>query len=227
MMRLGLLVTVFLSGAALMSLEMASFRLVEPELGGDLIVWGSLISVFLGGMAIGALVGGRWADSQPSLARLGLILAAGGAVALAIPLYADAVLTWAYPGAGAPLPSEWGTGGAGGTELAVYHPPDMRWPALLAGTLLFGLPAILLGMVSPYAARLFVREMPQMGTHLGQVYGVSTVGSILGTLGTAFYLISLMGTRSLLSMNGAVLVGLGLALIIANRLRRREPAASA
>jgi hypothetical protein len=76
-------------------------------------------------------------------------------------------------------------------------------------------------MVSPYAARLFVREMPQMGTHLGQVYGMSTVGSIFGTLGTAFYLIAIMGTRSLLSLNGAVLVGLGAALIIAHSLRRK------
>jgi len=220
MMRLGLLATVFLAGAALMSLEMASFRLVEPELGSDIVVWGSLISVFLGGLAVGSICGGRWADTRPSLARLGLILAAGGAVALAIPLYADAVLAWTYPGAGAPLPSEWGTGGAGGSTLAVYHPPDMRWPALLAGVLLFGLPAVLLGMVSPYAARLFVREMPQMGTHLGQLYGVSTIGSIFGTLGTAFYLISLMGTRSLLSMNGGVLLGLGAALVVANSLRR-------
>ena len=227
MMRLGLLATVFVAGAALMSLEMASFRLVEPELGSDIVVWGSLISVFLGGLATGSIVGGRWADTRPNLARLGLILAIGGAVALAIPLYADAVLTWTYPGAGAPLPSEWGTGGAGGTELNVYHPPDMRWAALLAGTLLFGLPAILLGMVSPYAARLFVREMPHMGTSLGQVYGVSTIGSILGTLGTAFYLISLMGTRSLLSLNGAVLVGLGLALIAAHGLRRRLAEAGA
>jgi len=222
MMRPGLLITVFLAGAALMSLEMASFRLVEPELGSDIVVWGSLISVFLGGLAIGSIVGGRWADSRPSLAKLGLILATGGAVALAIPLYADAVLAWTYPGAGAPLPSEWGTGGAGGTTLAVYHPPDMRWPALLAGTLLFGLPAVLLGMVSPYAARLFIREMPHMGASLGQVYGVSTIGSILGTLGTAFYLIAIMGTRSLLSLNGAVLLALGAALVVAGSMRRRR-----
>ncbi|MBM4017332.1 MAG: hypothetical protein FJ288_03235 [Planctomycetes bacterium] len=217
-MRLGLLATVFIAGAALMSLEMASFRLVEPELGSDIVVWGSLISVFLGGLAVGAVAGGRWADVRPSLAKLGLILLVSGAVALAVPLYADAVLDWCYPGEGAPLPAEWGTGG--GDTLVVYHPPDMRWPALAAGTLLFGIPALLLGMVSPYAARLFVREMPHLGTSIGQLYGVSTVGSILGTLGTAFYLIALMGTRWLLSLNGLVLVALGLSLAAANRLRR-------
>ena len=227
-LRLGLLATVFVAGAALMSMEMASFRLVEPELGSDIVVWGSLISVFLGGLAIGAVGGGRWADVRPNLAKLGLVLAAAGAVSglivLKLPFLGDRtpaelVLEWAFPGEAPPLPSEWGAGS--GDTLMVYHPPDMRWAALLAGTFLFGLPALLLGMVTPYAARLFVRELPHMGTGIGQLYGVSTVGSIVGTLGTAFYLISMMGTRWLLSLNGLVLLGLGLALIIAHGLRRR------
>ena len=227
-LRLGLLVTVFVAGAALMSLEMASFRLVEPELGSDIVVWGSLISVFLGGLAIGAVGGGRWADVRPSLAKLGLVLAAAGALALLIVVrapfwgdrsFADLVLEWSFPGEPPPLPAEWGTGS--GDKLLVYHPPDMRWAALMAGTLLFGLPALLLGMVSPYAARLFVRELPHMGTGIGQLYGVSTIGSILGTLGTAFYLIAWMGTRWLLTLNGLVLLGLGLALMVAHGLRRR------
>jgi MFS family permease len=227
-LRLGLLATVFVAGAALMSLEMASFRLVEPELGSDIVVWGSLISVFLGGLAIGAVVGGRWADVRPNLAKLGLVLAAAGAVSglivLKVPFLGDrtpaeGVLEWAFPGEAPPLPSEWGAGN--GKTLMVYHPPDMRWAALAAGTVLFGLPALLLGMVTPYAARLFVRELPHMGAGIGQLYGVSTVGSIVGTLGTAFYLISMMGTRWLLSLNGLVLLGLGLTLIIAHRLRRR------
>jgi len=92
-LRLGLLATVFVAGAALMSLEMASFRLVEPELGSDIVVWGSLISVFLGGLAIGAVVGGRWADVRPNLAKLGLVLAAAGAasglIVLKLPFLGD------------------------------------------------------------------------------------------------------------------------------------------
>jgi MFS family permease len=218
--RLGILATVFLAGAALMSLEMASFRLVEPELGSDIVVWGSLISVFLGGLAVGAIIGGRWADVAPNLRKLGIILVAGGMISLAVPFYSDAVLDWAYPGQGAPLPSEWGTGG-GDLKLAVYQPPDMRWAALMAGTILFGLPAILLGMVSPYSARLFVHEMPHMGAGIGEVYGVSTVGSIAGTLGTAFYLITKFGTHAILGGNGALLIGLGIALVGCDMARRK------
>ncbi len=223
-MRLVILVTVFLSGGALMSLEMASFRLVEPEFGSDIAVWGSLISVFLGGLAIGAILGGRWADRRPTLAKLGLLLAVAGVVTLLLPLYSDAILLWAYPGEGAPLPAEWGTGGAAG-QLQVYQPPDLRWATLLAGALLFGLPAILLGMASPYAARLFVDQLQHMGCGVGEVYGVSTIGSIVGTLGTAFYLIAWMGTRCLLTSNGVLLLVLGIVLAVIYLLRPRKTAA--
>lgn len=215
-MRLTLLITVFLAGAGLMSLEMAAFRLVQPEFGSDIIVWGSLISIFLGGLAVGAIWGGRLADRTPRLWKLGILILLAGIVTVTLPLYAEAVLAWMYPGAGAPLPSEWSAGAAdqpAGT-LAIYQPPDLKWPVLGAGLILFGLPTLLVGMVSPYAARLFVFGMPNMGADVGRLYGISTIGSILGTLGTAFYLISWMGTRWLLASNGILLLALGLALVV-------------
>jgi MFS family permease len=218
-MRTILLVTVFLSGAALMSLEMGSFRLFEPVYGSDINVWGSLISVFLGGLAVGAIVGGALADRGPRMWKLGLILALGGAVTLALRFYAIDVMDLMFPGEGAPLPAEWGTGGQ---TLRVYVPPDLRWPTLLASLVLFGPPTLLLGMVSPYAARLFILGMPTMGTDVGRLYGISTIGSILGTLLTSFYLITWMGTRALLTSNGLLLAVLGLILVAVDLTCRRR-----
>jgi len=209
-MRTLLLVIVFIAGGSLMSLEMAGFRLLPPYFGDDIHVWGSLISVFLGGLALGAFVGGRWADRRPRLWKLGLVLAAAGAVAVLLPLYADPVMDH-LSGQAAPLPAEWGEGG-GGSDLVVYVPPSLRWEALGAGLILFGVPSLLLGMVSPYAARLFVFGMPNIGADVGRLYGVSTVGSIVGTLLTAFYLVSWLGTRWLVISNGLVLGALGLVL---------------
>ena len=218
-MRTTLLVTVFLAGASLMSLEMAGFRLVEPVYGSDISVWGSLISVFLGGLAVGAIGGGWLADRSPRLLKLGAILALGGAVTIALRFYADGLMDLMYPGQGAPLPAEWGSPGQ---ALQVYVPPDLKWPILAASLLLFGPPTLLLGMVSPYAARLFVYGMPNMGTDVGRLYGISTIGSILGTLITAFYLIAWMGTRSLLTANGILLIALGAALVLADVVARRR-----
>ena len=228
MTRVIILATVFLAGAALMSMEMASFRLVQPEFGSDIIVWGSLISVFLVGLALGAYGGGRLADLGPAMWKLGAVLAVAGLVTLSIPLYAHAVLDWVYPGQGAPLPTEWKESGAAAsapasadsTKLSVYEPPDLRWPTLGAGAILFALPSILLGMVCPYAARLLIHEMPHLGQGVGQISALSTAGCILGTLGTAFYLVAWMGTVWLLVANGLVLVGLGVMLALGHLAAR-------
>lgn len=234
LIRFLLLATVFLAGGSLMSLEMASFRLVQPEFGSDIIVWGSLISVFLGGLSLGAFAGGRLADYAPRLWKLGAILAVAGLLTLLLPVpllpgdgpgapresIADRALAWLFPGEGAPLPEEWETTERDG--LAIYRPPDLRWPTLGVGAILFGVPAILLGSVTPYTARLFIHSLGRVGTGVGQVSGSQTVGSIAGTLGTAFYLVTWMGTRWLIISNGLVLVGLGAVLVLADALSKPE-----
>ena len=98
---------------------------------------------------------------------------------------------------------------------------SMSW----AGRITLGAAAILLGMASPYAARLFVDQLRHMGCGVGEVYGVSTIGSIVGTLGTAFYLIAWMGTRCLLTSNGVLLLVLGIVLAVIYLLRPRKTAA--
>ena len=219
MIRACIVVAAFLSGAAVMSLEMAGFRLVMPESSSDIVVWGSLISVFLGGLALGAWAGGRLADIRPALWKLGLVLVAAGFVALTIPLYSDAVLHWMFPGT-APLPVEWQAAGSNGLRMIVPA-DDLRWPALAAGAMLFGVPTILLGMATPYAVKLLVNAIPRLGSGVGRISAISTLGAILGTLGTAFYLIAWMGTRRIIRLNGVLLLTLGMAMILADRLARR------
>ena len=124
-MRVCIFIAAFLSGAAVMSLEMAGFRLVQPEFGSDIVVWGSLISVFLGGLALGAWAGGWLADVRPALWKLGAMAAVAGCVSFTVPLYSDAVLDWTFPESGT-APVEWVEGG-------VHIPPDMKWPTLAAG----------------------------------------------------------------------------------------------
>ncbi|MGB2614504.1 MAG: fused MFS/spermidine synthase, partial [Phycisphaerae bacterium] len=99
-------------------------------------------------------------------------------------------------------------------------------PTLGAGILLFLVPSVLLGMVTPYAAKLLIQAMPNLGKGVGNVSGVSTLGAILGTIGTTFYLVTWMGTRWLILSNGLVLVGLGLALALAELAARQRAAGS-
>lgn len=57
-----LLAIAFLSGAALMALEIAGSRLLAPYFGSSVFVWGSLISVFLAALSVGYYVGGHLCD---------------------------------------------------------------------------------------------------------------------------------------------------------------------
>jgi spermidine synthase len=56
---------VFLSGAALMGLEIVGSRVLAPVFGTSIFVWGALITTFLASLAVGYELGGRLADRRP------------------------------------------------------------------------------------------------------------------------------------------------------------------
>ena len=74
--------------------------------------------------------------------------------------------------------------------------------SLVAAMAILFFPVTFLGMYSPFAIRLLIRSAASSGTVSGTVYGISTVGSIVGTLGTTFYLLPSMGSRSLTLLLG-------------------------
>lgn len=174
---------VFLCGAILMGLEMLGSRVLAPSFGNSIFVWGSLIGVFLSALAVGYYVGGLLADARPLRPMLGVPIAGAGLLVLAIPHLAGPV-----------------------SGLAGLGP---RLGPLLAATLLFFPPTVLLGMVTPFAIRLQGASVPQLGRAAGRLYAVSTVGSIAGTLGTAFFLVPAVGVTDLLRYLGTALLLLG------------------
>ena len=58
-------------------------------------------------------------------------------------------------------------------------------------------PLSLLGTFSPVAVGLLTRSAEESGGVAGLVYGVSTVGNVVGTLVTTFMLIPTIGSRSI------------------------------
>lgn len=188
---------VFVAGAVLMALEIVGSRLVAPQFGSSIFVWGSLISVFLAGLSAGYYAGGRLADRWPSHGLLACLFVPPAAWILALPLAAP------------PL---------GEAVLAADLGP--QWGPLVVTTLLFLVPSICLGLISPFAIRLAARSIATVGNTAGVLYAVSTAGSIVGTLGAAFFLIPSFGTRAIVYGLGASLLALaGLAALDALRMR--------
>jgi predicted membrane-bound spermidine synthase len=82
-------------------------------------------------------------------------------------------------------------------EFFVWSIDDIALGGLAAALAIMFFPVTLLGMYSPFAIRLLLRSQQKSGTISGMVYGVSTAGSIVGTLGTTFFLIPAIGSRAI------------------------------
>ena len=68
---------VFTCGAVI-SFEILGSRVLAPNFGSSVFVWGSLISVFLAGLSAGYYFGGRLADINPSSRKLGIMIIVPG-----------------------------------------------------------------------------------------------------------------------------------------------------
>ena len=95
---------------------------------------------------------------------------------------------------------------------------------LIACSVLFLLPGVFIGTVSPYVIRLAATKLHTVGSTAGTLYAVSTAGSIFGTLLTAFYLIPVLGVSNIIHSLGITLVCLSLVVVPLIRLQRMSPA---
>ncbi|HQR07291.1 MAG TPA: fused MFS/spermidine synthase [Gemmatales bacterium] len=174
----------FTASFCMMVIELVAGRILAPYIGQHLYSWTSIIGVCLAGISIGAWLGGWLADKLPYRSTLGWFLLFAGLFSLAIPLLTDQICT-------AELLK-------GKVSLMVR---------IVAYTALIFLPATLvLGMISPMVIKLVVRDLNKTGSIVGRIYAFSTIGSILGTFVTGFFLIEMFGTRVLLYAVGVLLI---------------------
>jgi spermidine synthase len=174
------------SGFYVMALELLGGRLLAPYFGSSIYVWGAIITVFMLALSFGYLLGGHWSRHQPSVARLSFLLWAAAAAATPIMLFGDALL-----------------------DAMSARLSDPRAGSLCAALLLFMVPTVISGMVSPYAVRLLVADRSSAGLDAGRLYFVSTFGSAAGTLLTSFYLVLYFEVNQILWAMLAVSMAIG------------------
>ena len=167
---------VFAAGFATLGVELSASRLLEPAFGNNQIVWAALIGLILLYLALGAWIGGRLADRYPTRRALDLTLTLAAIGVALIPLFSTPVLRMA----------------ATGME---SFAPGLLGGAMLAVLLLFSLPVILLGTATPWAARLRLAGVSDVGATVGRLSAASTVGSLLGAFVPVLLLIPAVGTR--------------------------------
>lgn len=199
-------IVVFIASFCTLVIEIVAGRVLAPYVGVSLYTWTSIIGVVLAGISAGAYAGGWLADRRPSPSTLGWLLLASGVTAMLIAPATD------FLAADDGLLTDYGIA----TTLLAR--------VVVLSFVLFFLPSFFLGMISPVAVKLAVRDLDTTGRTVGKIYAFSTLGSIAGTFTTGFYLIARFGTRATLIGTGVVLIAT--ALLLGGLFGRRVQAAT-
>ncbi|MDF2985613.1 MAG: putative spermidine synthase with an N-terminal rane domain [Eubacterium sp.] len=176
--KLLLYATSFFCGMSVMAVELSISRLLAPTFGTSQIIWTVIIGLIMISLSIGNIFGGRSADKNNNLSRLYMIIW-GAAIWIAVIPFIGKYVIIAVTGL-----------------LALFFPNDL----LVTGTaisclVLFSVPLIGLGMVSPYLVKLGVTDLENAGRTTGKIYAMNTIGSIIGTFLPTFVTIPFIGTN--------------------------------
>jgi spermidine synthase len=205
---------VFLTGAAVLILEILGTRVISPFYGATVYVWSALIVVTLASLAAGYALGGALADrasnacpkgaqshgpsgprdrGKPRAGVCAMLACSGGWLLLVQPLRRPVLLAASSLG--------------------------VQAGALASAAALFAVPLVCLGAVGPLCIRLRTEALDRLGREVGWVNAVSTAGSVAGALLAGFWLVPrLPVSASLLALAAALL---GAALLFGWSLLRR------
>ena len=196
----------FIISTAFLAYEMAASRFVTHHLGSSIYGWTSVIGVLLGGLSIGNYLGGKVANHITRERQASWLFTVASVAVLSV-LLCETPQKWmvwnpiGYARGADPKPifPEY----AAALSMAIDTFTMFGWWArvLIVVTIVFFLPAVTLGTVSPVVAKLAVervRASKRTGSAIGQVYAWGMVGSILGTFLTGFFLINVVGTKGVI-----------------------------
>jgi spermidine synthase len=202
----------FLSGASGLVFEAVWTRELTLVFGSTALAMSTVLSVFMGGLALGSWLAGRLADRIADRLRAYALAEAGvGLYALAVPL----VLA-GYPALNAAMYRVLGSS-AVGLSLARF----------VAAALLLLLPTTLMGATLPILSRHFVREdgTTSIAGTVGRLYAINTFGAVVGTFVGGFVLLPGVGVRATNYAAAATNLLLATAVWLARRRMAAPPPA--
>ena len=192
------------SGFAGLVYEIAWTRLLTLHLGHTTAAVSTATAAFMGGLGLGAALGGRFA---PRLSRRAALLtyallelvvaltafSLAGSLTLLTPLFA------------------WGYGEDGASPVFSVVRTASSFALLLV-------PGIALGATFPMAVRAAGASQQGLGGPAGRLYGANTAGAAMGSLAAGFVLIPIVGiTGTTLTALAATAASIALALWMARR----------
>jgi len=200
----------FLSGSASLVYQVLWMRSLGLFFGSDMYGVAIILGTFMGGLALGSLLGGRLAEHvRRPLMWYGIMEIGIGGFALFVP----SILNLFEPVLRAIYPESF-------LETSnLYHVARIM---LASGTVL--LPTTLMGATLPLIMRHFARSCSVLGETAAFFYGVNTLGALAGTLMAGFVLLPYLGMYTSTLCTVAVNLAIGASCLFAG-LRAAPPSA--
>ena len=177
MKKYSLEITVFLSGALTMILELIAARVLSPYVGSSNLIWTTIIGIMLTSMSIGYWFGGKMADKnkENDIKILSNYLLISAIATSIIPILEVVFI-----------------------DVLSQLSSNLILVAIICATVTFGIPSFLLATVSPIAVKIKNNNMDHIGATSGKISSLSTIGSIFGTFFAGFILIPNLGVRNII-----------------------------
>ncbi len=204
-----IIVGIGVTGFAAMALEVAWTRIIILTLGSSVYGFSSILICYLTGIALGSLFVSRY------FARIKFPLYLFGV--LQISIFLMVILTTPILGN---LPLVF-------LKLVGTSYQNFTYKVsinfLITLMIMFG-PTFLMGIVFPLAIRILTPKVGSLGLRIGQVYGINTLGTLLGAGLAGFLFIPWFGTRNTIFMAGLLNLILGITVLFRMQHKKRRRA---
>lgn len=195
-----LYLTEFFAGMSVMAVELGASRLLAPYFSSSQIVWTIIIGTIMIAMALGNIMGGRWADRDPNPDRLyRRILVAAIWIAL-IPVAGKYIVI-----------------GISGLLIFTVSTNFLVIAAFASCMAVFVFPLFLLGTVTPSLVKYTVDSLEDSGKTVGYLNASNTIGSIIGTFVPTFISIPAVGTGITFLIFAAILLLLAVIYFVSEK----------
>ncbi|MFZ5517534.1 MAG: fused MFS/spermidine synthase [Candidatus Zhuqueibacterota bacterium] len=174
----------FFSGATGLIYQLVWARKLALLFGNTTYATSAILTAFMGGLALGSFLIGRYADRIKRPLRLYGKLELGiGAAALAIlflliPI-SDAVYVWLFHHIGS-------------------SPLVINIFRFILAVFILIIPTTLMGGTLPVISKYFIQKSEEFGRGVGRLYSFNTFGAVIGAFITGYFLIGAFGVRTTL-----------------------------
>ena len=183
-------VLAFFSGMCIMAVELTASRLLAPYFGTSIFVWTNIIAIIMIALSAGYYLGGKISEKKPEISFLLKLLSIAAIITFFIPFVTQPLSLYILED----------FGDLSKASLVIL------FGSFFATLILFFIPIMLMGMVSPYLIKIVSIFHSDVGNVAGSIFAVSTMGSIIGTFLPSLIFIPWVGSKRTIIIFSLVLM---------------------